>query len=47
MGVDIGVECVVVQTTLPSHEVLAMIESTGHKAALMGMGNEGEEIKMH
>ena len=42
VGVDIGVECVIVDTSLPSHQVLALIESTGHKAALMGMGDKGE-----
>ncbi len=39
VAVDHGVDTVLVETTLPSQEVLEMIESTGRVAVLRGMGS--------
>ncbi len=39
VAVDHGVDTVLVETTLPSQEVLEMIESTGRVAILRGMGS--------
>ena len=46
VGVDLGVERVVVVTTLPSQQVLDRIESTGRRAVLAGMGSERCEYSM-
>lgn len=39
VSIDLGVERVVVETTLPSLKILELIESTGKMAVLQGMGS--------
>lgn len=39
LSVDLGKEQVLVETTLPSYNVQQLIESTGRRAVLMGLGS--------